>query len=83
MNTLDTWIQEVAEALDVPADVVDRDAILDLARVAAHNVARPAAPLTTYLAGYAAGLRGRGPDHAAETIRIATEAAERAAEPRR
>jgi hypothetical protein len=37
-----------------PADL---DAILGLAGVAAHNVVRPAAPLTTFLAGYAAGLR--------------------------
>jgi hypothetical protein len=35
----------------------DREAILALAGVAAHNVLRPAAPLTTFLAGYAAGLR--------------------------
>ena len=35
----------------------DRDAILGLAGVAAHAVLRPAAPLTTFLAGYAAGLR--------------------------
>ncbi|NUR58299.1 MAG: NTP transferase domain-containing protein [Catenulispora sp.] len=44
---------------------VDLDAILGLAGVAAHNVVRPAAPLTTFLAGYAIGLRssadgGRG-----------------------
>jgi molybdopterin-guanine dinucleotide biosynthesis protein A len=35
----------------------DIDAILGLAGVAAHNVLRPAAPLTTFLAGYAVGLR--------------------------
>jgi hypothetical protein len=45
--------------------LADRDAILGLAGVAAHNVLRPAAPLTTFLAGYAVGLRssaegGRG-----------------------
>jgi hypothetical protein len=43
----------------------DLDAILGLAGVAAHNVLRPAAPLTTFLAGYAVGMRssaggGRG-----------------------
>ena len=32
--------------------------LLDLARDAAHGVARPAAPLTTFLVGYAAGLAG-------------------------
>jgi hypothetical protein len=35
----------------------DREAILALAGVAAHKVLRPAAPLTTFLAGFAAGLR--------------------------
>ncbi|MFL6111367.1 MAG: NTP transferase domain-containing protein [Catenulispora sp.] len=45
--------------------ISDREAILALAGVAAHNVVRPAAPLTTFLAGYAVGLRssadgGRG-----------------------
>lgn len=32
--------------------------VLDLAREAAHGVARPAAPLTTFLAGYALGAAG-------------------------
>ena len=32
--------------------------VLDLAREAAHGVARPAAPLTTFLAGYALGTEG-------------------------
>ena len=32
--------------------------VLDLAREAAHAVARPAAPLTTFLAGYALGAGG-------------------------
>ena len=32
--------------------------VLDLAREAAHGVARPAAPLTTFLAGYALGAEG-------------------------
>lgn len=32
--------------------------VLDLAREAAHGVARPAAPLTAFLAGYALGAEG-------------------------
>ncbi|MBC7517383.1 MAG: hypothetical protein H7248_00610 [Microbacteriaceae bacterium] len=38
--------------LDISVDI---DAILSLAGVAAHTVIRPAAPLTTFLVGYAAG----------------------------
>ncbi|HEY3199808.1 MAG TPA: DUF6457 domain-containing protein, partial [Actinomycetes bacterium] len=41
--------------IDLSLDVMD---LLELARVAAHEVARPAAPLTTFLVGYAAGAKG-------------------------
>jgi hypothetical protein len=59
-DVLAAWVTDLAAALDVdPADL-DRDAILDVARDAAHGIARPAAPLTTFLVGYAAGLRGGG-----------------------
>jgi hypothetical protein len=57
-NPLDAWVAELAAALGLDPAVLDRDAVLDLARDAAHNVARPAAPLTTYLVGYAAGASG-------------------------
>jgi hypothetical protein len=55
---LETWWATLTAALgleDVPAN---RDAILGLAGRAAHTVVRPAAPLTTFLAGYAAGRAG-------------------------
>ena len=52
---LDDWIESLAAALDIPADAIDRDAVLGLAGTIAHAVVRPAAPLTTYLVGYAAG----------------------------
>jgi hypothetical protein len=56
---LQRWADELASAYDFPEGFeLDVDAVLDLARDAAHGVARPAAPLTTFLAGYAAGLRG-------------------------
>jgi len=47
-----SWIDTVSAELAVPAGV-DVDVILDVARVAAHNVERPAAPVTTYLLGLA------------------------------
>ena len=56
MNLHD-WIDEVSDLLDVDTEV-DEGLVLDLARVAAHNVVRPAAPITTYLLGYAAGSQG-------------------------
>jgi hypothetical protein len=57
-DQLDAWITELAAALGVDVAAVDRDLVLDLARDAAHGVARPAAPLTTFLVGLAAGQRG-------------------------
>ena len=60
MNLHD-WIDELCDALDIEAEV-DEALVLDLARAAAHNVTRPAAPITTYLLGYAAGLQGADPD---------------------
>jgi hypothetical protein len=54
-------------------------AVLGLAGVAAHRVVRPAAPLTTYLVGYAAGRAAAGGEDAeaaaAEAMRIARELA--------
>jgi NAD(P)H-hydrate repair Nnr-like enzyme with NAD(P)H-hydrate epimerase domain len=55
---LDAWIEELASALGVDAGALDRDLLLDVARDAAHAVARPAAPLTTFLVGLAAGRNG-------------------------
>ena len=50
---LDSWVTAVKDDLGLPDTPVDIDRLLDLARVAAHNVDRPAAPLTTFLAGLA------------------------------
>lgn len=61
-DALTAWVDELAAALDVDPQALDRNLILDIARDAAHGVARPAAPLTTFLVGYAAGLRGGGAD---------------------
>ena len=59
MNALEEWTTQLAERLGI-GDVLDRDAVLDLARDAAHAVARPAAPLTAFLVGYAAGTNPAG-----------------------
>jgi hypothetical protein len=64
-NPLDDWIGELCHALDVDLSLVDRTAVLDLARDAAHGVARPAAPVTAYIAGIAVGLRAAAGDTAA------------------
>ncbi len=58
--SLERWVQELREELSIEDDI-DVDAILDLARVAAHGVQRPAAPLTAYMLGLAVA---RGTDFA-------------------
>jgi len=52
MSRLDDWADLVAAELGLPADV-DVKTVLDLARDVAHGVDRPAAPLTSWLAGMA------------------------------
>jgi len=51
---LHDWIDELCDVLDIETEV-DEALVLDLARDAAHLVERPAAPISTYLLGYAAG----------------------------
>lgn len=66
MNLHD-WIDELCDVLDIEVDI-DEALVLDLARDAAHGVERPAAPITTFLLGYAvAGFEG----DAAELERLA------------
>ncbi|MFF4549707.1 NTP transferase domain-containing protein [Streptomyces sp. NPDC001435] len=68
---LDEWISAVKDELGIDLDV-DTGVLLDLARDAAHGVARPAAPLTTFLVGYAAAQGKGGPEAVAEAARKAT-----------
>jgi hypothetical protein len=66
--TLDDWTAAVTVALGLDYDDPrTRDEVLLLARDAAHGVARPAAPLTTFLLGVAVG---RGADLAAAAHEI-------------
>jgi hypothetical protein len=61
---LDNWSKQLSDALGLEgtqfhgAESVDQ--ILSLAGVAAHAIIRPAAPVTTFLVGYAAGLAAAG-----------------------
>jgi molybdopterin-guanine dinucleotide biosynthesis protein A len=53
---LKQWSARLVEALAVQGLDVDLKGVLGLAGRAAHSVLRPAAPLTTFVVGYAAGL---------------------------
>ncbi|MER6625474.1 NTP transferase domain-containing protein [Streptomyces sp. NPDC000931] len=69
-HVLDEWISAVKDELGIDLDV-DTGVLLDLARDAAHGVARPAAPLTTFLVGYAAARAGGDREAVAEAARKA------------
>ena len=71
MSTLDDWVDAVTVDLGLEASV-DRSLVLDLARDVAHGVARPAAPLTTFLLGLAVGA-GADPREAASKISALAE----------
>jgi hypothetical protein len=61
MNLHD-WIDELSDVLDLDPEIeIDEGLVLDLARVVAHAVERPAAPVTAYLLGLAAGTQGTSP----------------------
>jgi hypothetical protein len=67
VNTLESWTEAACAELGIDPAVMSTRAVLDVARDAAHQVARPAAPLTAYLMGVAVG-RGLSPDDAARRL---------------
>jgi hypothetical protein len=70
--SLATWTTQLSQALGVELDF-EIDDVLDIARDAAHQVERPAAPVTTFLIGYAAALRGGTATDISDCIDIAAE----------
>jgi len=69
---LESWVAALSVELGISLDEVDIQGLLDVARDAAHSVTRPAAPLATFLVGYAAALNGGGADAVAEASRKAS-----------
>jgi Domain of unknown function (DUF6457) len=67
MSELDVWVMAAAAELGLDSGDVQPEAVLDVARDVAHQVVRPAAPLTAYLMGVAVG---RGADAADAAARI-------------
>ena len=55
MSTLDEWVDAACGELGLDPAVADQRSVLDLARVVAHQVDRPAAPVTAFLLGVAVG----------------------------
>jgi hypothetical protein len=75
--SLDDWVVTVAAELGIKELDLDTESVLDLAAVAAHSVVRPAAPLTTFLAGLAAGKAGGSEADLRDAIETATALCER------
>ena len=68
MEQLGTWSRALAAELGLdPATNVPVEAILDVARDAAHGVLRPAAPVSAYLLALAVA-NGTDPVVGAETV---------------
>lgn len=62
-EALEEWLAALTAELGLDPALVPIGAILDIARDVAYGVARPAAPLSTYLVGLAAAQRaGAGED---------------------
>lgn len=55
-EALDEWVVQIKELLGLEEEI-DVGAVLDLTRDVAHDVVRPAAPLTTFALGLALGRR--------------------------
>jgi hypothetical protein len=71
MNILEQWTAAAGVGLGLdpgPLSTAETKTVLDVARDVAHEVNRPAAPLTAYLLGMAVG-RGLSLPEAADRIR--------------
>lgn len=64
---LEAWVEALAGELGIDTATVDVEALLDVARDAAHAVSRPAAPLTTFLIGYAVAVGDVSAEEASAT----------------
>ena len=55
MSTLEDWTDALCAELGIDPPDASQKTVLNLARVVAHTVDRPAAPLTAYFLGVAVG----------------------------
>ena len=76
MSTMEDWIAAAKAELGIDLEV-DVDKLLDLTKVVAQSVARPAAPITAFLVGYAAAQSGGGTAAVSEASARAAALAER------
>jgi hypothetical protein len=79
MNTLQAWTEAACAELGLDPSAAPARVVLDLARDVAHQVERPAAPLTAYLLGVAVGQGQHAEDAARRLQELAAAWPEQAA----
>ena len=67
-EALEGWLAALAAELGVDAGAIPIAAVLDIARDVAYGVARPAAPLSTFLVGLAAAQRAAAGEDLTEAL---------------
>ncbi len=67
-EALDAWAEALRELFGLDADDIPIPLILDLARDVAVGVARPAAPLSAFVAGLAAGRAVGSPEQVRKAV---------------
>ena len=67
-EALDAWAEALRELFGLDADDIPIPLILDHARDVAVGVARPAAPLSAFVAGLAAGRAGGSPEQVRKAV---------------
>lgn len=74
-EALDAWSAALRERFDLADDAVPIALVLDLARDVAVGVARPAAPLSAFVAGLVAGGAGGSREQIEAAVATITELA--------
>jgi hypothetical protein len=73
MSTLEDWTAALCAELGIDPEEVNQKTVLDLARVAAHTVDRPAAPLSAFFLGVAVGRGEPLADTATRIVQLARD----------
>ena len=75
-EALDAWAEALRELFGLQPEDIPIPVILDLARDVAEGVTRPAAPLSAFVAGLAAGRAGGTPEQVRRTVSEITSLAD-------
>lgn len=71
MSTLESWVKDACAELGIEESAVDLRLVLDLARDVAHEIERPAAPVTAFVLGLAVGSGQSAAEASARLVALA------------